>query len=143
MVQRECSRQEKPPAVPRDESLLVDSRKSIPRSCAELEQRAWIAARGREIDGSGRDLSEGLVRALFVVHSTKYVERALLCAQVPCRGLGCLCLQCSVKALLSSVFLRFDSEVRPPAPTLANGAPLSERIAAGNTYSWKAESKMR
>lgn len=44
---------------------------------------------------------------------------------------------------MSSLIHHTASGVRPPAPTHANGGPLSERMAAGNPNSWNAESKMR
>ena len=76
--------------------------------------------------GRWRFLSERLVRSLVVVLAAKGVEGALLTPQVGPRW-SCLA----------------DSFVSPPAPTEANGGPLSERIAAGNPSSWNAESKMR
>jgi hypothetical protein len=99
------------------------------------------------------------VRSNLVVLATRDVEHWLLFPQIGLRWLGRLRLERAMEAFLATVLSRFpgvmrstrmpsrihptDSFVRPPAPTEANGGPLSETNRPGSPNSWKAESNIR
>jgi len=120
-----------------------------------LPQRARIGAIGGAIERGRRGEIQGLVRTLVVVLGAEVVEAALLLGQRRRRRIGRFRLEGAVQALEAAVLLRlarldplrFDAELAscdsPPAPTEANGGPLSERIESGSPNSQNAASNSR
>ena len=97
------------------------------------------------------------MRTLVVIDGAEVVEAALLLGERRRRRIGRFRLERAVQALEAAVLLRLARSIRsgltpslihraascdsPPAPTEANGGPLSERIDSGSPNSQNAASK--
>jgi hypothetical protein len=120
--------------------------------------QAGVGSRTRRVD-FGRTLhGERLVWPFGIELLDKVVEAGLLLQTVDSGRSGCFFLQRQMHALVAAVLLRVarldaldgDAEPQPPhrefgeieeAFGLANGTPLSDRIAWGKPRSWKSCSK--
>src|ERR1700740_340731 len=121
--------------------------------------QAEVGSRTRRID-FGRTLhGKRLVWPFGVEFPDKVVETGLLLQAVHSGRSGCFFLQREMHALVAAVLLRVarldaldgNAEAEPPhrefgdrlkrAFGLANGTPLSDRIAWGRPRSWKSSSK--